>query len=97
MADNQLNKSDLVAAIAASADISKAQSARVLDSTLSVIVDTLAGGKSVSVAGFGTFSVRQRAERQGINLSTREKITIPATQVPAFKAGKRFKEAVKNS
>ena len=89
-----MNKSDLVDAIAKSADISKAAAARALDSTVDTIKKALKKGDSVSLVGFGTFKVGKRAARNGRNPRTGETIKIKAAKVPKFSAGKGLKEAV---
>ncbi|WP_144391390.1 HU family DNA-binding protein [Pleionea sediminis] len=89
-----MNKSELIDAIAAGADISKAAAGRALDATLDSITESLRKGDQVALVGFGTFSVKQRAARTGLNPQTKEKIQIPAATVPAFKAGKALKDAV---
>ena len=89
-----MNKSELVNQIAGSAGISKAQAEGALAATISSIVDALKSGDSVTLIGFGTFSVSQRAKREGRNPQTGEKITIPAKNVVKFKAGKEFRESV---
>ena len=90
-----MNKSDLVDAVAGSADMSKAQAAHAVDAVLDGISGALSNGKSVSLVGFGTFSVRHRAAREGRNPSTGEAMHIKASNVPGFKAGKALKDAVK--
>ncbi|AFT70652.1 MULTISPECIES: HU family DNA-binding protein [Alloalcanivorax] len=89
-----MNKSELIDAIAAAADISKADAGRALDATLEAITGALKKGDSVSLVGFGTFSVKQRAAREGRNPQTGETIKIAAATVPGFKAGKALKDAV---
>jgi DNA-binding protein HU-beta len=89
-----VNKSDLVDAIAKSADISKAAAARALDATVETIKKTLKKGDSVSLVGFGTFKVGIRAARNGRNPRTGETIKIKAAKVPKFSAGKGLKDAV---
>jgi DNA-binding protein HU-beta len=89
-----VNKSELIDAIASDADISKASAGRALDSVIESITSTLAKGDSVSLVGFGTFSVKQRAARTGRNPQTGETIQIKAATVPGFKAGKALKDAV---
>ncbi len=84
----------MIDAIAAGADISKAAAGRALDATLDSITESLRKGDQVALVGFGTFSVKQRAARTGLNPQTKEKIQIPAATVPAFKAGKALKDAV---
>jgi len=89
-----VNKSDLVDAIAKSADISKAAAARALDSTVESITKALKKGDTVSLVGFGTFKVGKRAARNGRNPRTGETIKIKAAKVPKFSAGKGLKDAV---
>ncbi|MBP6123125.1 MULTISPECIES: HU family DNA-binding protein [Providencia] len=90
-----MNKTELVEAIAESADLSKVQAKAALEATLNAITETLKNGEQVQLVGFGTFKVNQRAERTGRNPQTKAEILIPATTVPAFTAGKSLKEAVK--
>ncbi|ACV27362.1 MULTISPECIES: HU family DNA-binding protein [Kangiella] len=89
-----MNKSELIDAIAAGADISKAAAGRALDSMLGAITDSLQKGEQVSLVGFGTFAVKERAARTGRNPKTGETIQIKAAKVPGFKAGKALKDAV---
>ncbi|OOZ73039.1 HU family DNA-binding protein [Solemya velum gill symbiont] len=89
-----MNKSELVDAIADSADISKVSAARALDGAIDAITGALKDGDTVSVIGFGTFQVRDRAARTGRNPRTGEEIKIAASKNPAFKAGKALKDAV---
>ena len=89
-----MNKSDLVDAIAASSGLSKADAGRALDATVKSITGALKKGNTVSLVGFGTFSVRKRAARTGRNPRTGETIKIKASKNPAFKAGKALKDAV---
>ena len=89
-----MNKSELVDAIASGADISKASAGRALDSMVETITESLKKGDPVALVGFGTFSVKDRAARQGRNPQTGATIQIPAARVPGFKAGKGLKEAV---
>ena len=89
-----MNKSDLVDAIAKSADISKAAAARALDATVESINKALKKGDTVSLVGFGTFKVGKRAARNGRNPRTGETIKIKAAKVPKFSAGKGLKDAV---
>ena len=88
------NKSDLIEAIAKSADISKAAAGRALDSTIESIMKSLKKGELVSLVGFGTFYVGKRAARNGRNPRTGETIKIKAAKVPKFRAGKGLKDAV---
>ena len=89
-----MNKSDLIDAIAESAGLSKADAGRALDGFVDAITGALKAGQSVSLVGFGTFSVRDRAARTGRNPRTGETIQIAASKNPAFKAGKALKDAV---
>jgi DNA-binding protein HU-beta len=89
-----MNKSDLVDAIADSAGLSKADAGRALDAVVDTITGALKAGNAVSLVGFGTFSVRDRAARTGRNPRTGETIQIAASKNPAFKAGKALKDAV---
>ncbi len=89
-----MNKSDLIDAIASAADINKSDAGRALDAVVDSITDTLKRGDQVSLVGFGTFSVKHRAARDGRNPQTGETIKIKASNVPGFKAGKALKDAV---
>lgn len=89
-----MNKSDLVDAIAKSADLSKAAAARALDATVETIKKALKKGDTVSLVGFGTFKVGKRAARNGRNPRTGATIKIKAAKVPKFTAGKGLKDAV---
>lgn len=89
-----MNKSELVAKIAEGADISKASAGRALDSLIDSITAELANGGDVSLVGFGTYKVNDRAARTGRNPQTGAEIQIAAAKVPAFKAGKALKDAV---
>ena len=89
-----MNKTDLVAAVAAKADLSKKDAEAAVAAVVAAITDALADGDKVSLVGFGTFETRKRAARTGQNPRTGEKIKIAAAKVPAFKAGKAFKDAV---
>jgi len=89
-----MNKSELVDAIAESAGLSKADAGRALDAVVNTITGALKSGDSVSLVGFGTFTVRDRAARTGRNPRTGETIQIKASKNPAFKAGKALKDAV---
>ncbi len=89
-----MNKRELADAVADAAGLGKADAARAVDAVLGAISDALAQGDSVSLLGFGTFSVKHRAARQGRNPRTGESIQIAATSVPGFKAGRALKDAV---
>ena len=89
-----MNKTELIDAMADSADISKAAAGRAFDAAVAAITEALKNGDQVSLIGFGTFMVRERAARQGRNPQTGETIQIAASKSPAFKAGKALKDAV---
>ena len=89
-----MNKSDLIDAMADSADISKAAAGRALDGLIDAITNAVKNNDSVSIVGFGTFLLRERAARTGRNPKTGMAIEIAASKAPAFKAGKGFKDAV---
>ena len=89
-----MNKGDFINAVAEAAALSKADAARSVDAMIEVISNTLKKGDTITLVGFGTFSVRKRAARQGLNPQTREPIKIKASNNPAFKAGKALKDAV---
>lgn len=89
-----MNKNDLIAVVAESAGLTKADAARAVDSVFDSISDTLAKGTEVRLVGFGTFSVANRAASKGRNPRTGEPIDIPASKQPKFKAGKALKDAV---
>ena len=89
-----MNKTELIDHIAITADISKAAAARALDAVIGGVTAALKKDDSVTLVGFGTFSVGQRAERTGRNPRTKEAIKIDAAKVPKFKAGKALKDAV---
>ena len=91
-----MNKSDLVDAVASRADMSKAEAGRAVEATLGSVGDSLGNGDSVSLVGFGTFSVRHRAARMGRNPQTGASMHIAASKVPGFKAGKALKDKVKH-
>jgi DNA-binding protein HU-beta len=89
-----MNKADVIDAVAESADISKASASRAVDAITDVIAKALKGGDSVTMVGFGTFSIRERAARAGRNPRTGETIQIKASKLPVFKPGKGLKDAV---
>ncbi len=89
-----MNKNELVAAVADSADISKADAGKAVDSVFDAVSDALKGGDDVRIVGFGTFSVASRAASTGRNPRTGETIQIKASKQPKFKAGKGLKDAV---
>ena len=89
-----MNKSELVDALATATSTSKADAAQALDSVVSIITDAMKAGDTVAIAGFGSFSVGDRAARTGRNPQTGEAIDIAAAKIPKFKAGKALKDAV---
>ncbi len=89
-----MNKAELIDAVADSADLSKAAAGRALDSAIETITKALKKGDTVTLVGFGTFSVRKRGARTGRNPRTGEAIKIKASKVPGFKAGKALKDAI---
>ncbi len=89
-----MNKSEFVAAVSETAELSKADAANAVDSMVEVIKKALKKGDTVTLVGFGTFQVRKRAARTGRNPRTGENIKIKASKVPGFKAGKALKDAV---
>ena len=89
-----MNKNDLVAAVASKSDISKTEATAVVDAALDVISKALKKGDDVRLVGFGTFYVTKRAQSKGRNPRTGEPITIKASKLPKFKAGKALKDAV---
>ena len=89
-----MNKTDLIEHVAESADLSKADAARAVDAVIASITKALKSGDSVTIVGFGTFQVRERAARTGRNPKTGDAIKIDASKNPAFKAGKALKDAV---
>ena len=90
-----MNKAELIAAVAANAEISKKDADKAVAAALGTITDALAKGEKVQLVGFGTFETRQRAARTGKNPQTGAEVKIPAAKVPVFKAGKVLKETVK--
>ena len=90
-----MNKGELVDQIVENADITKKQADAILTAMLESIVEAVSSGDKVTLVGFGSFEPRQRKEREGRNPKTGETMTIPATTIPAFSAGKLFKEKVK--
>ncbi len=90
-----MNKTELVAAIVAKTGATKKDAEATLNATIEVITEALVKGDKVALVGFGNFEVRERAAREGKNPQTGETIKIAACKVPAFKAGKALKDAVK--
>ena len=89
-----MNKSELVDAVAHKAEVTKKQAEMVISTTIETIMEAVDGEDKVTLVGFGSFESRERKAREGRNPKTNEKMHIPATKVPAFSAGKKFKEAV---
>ncbi len=89
-----MNKSDLINSIASKSGLNKKNSEAALNAFISSVEDTLKAGDKVTLVGFGTFEVRERAERKGRNPQTKQEITIPASKAPVFKAGKGLKDNV---
>ena len=90
-----MNKSELIAAVAEKAGLSKKDADAAVAAVFGAMTDELKKGEKVQLIGFGTFEVRARAAKQGRNPKTGEAMTIAASKVPAFKAGKALKDAVK--
>lgn len=90
-----MNKVELIAAVAEKTGITKKEAEMILTAFTDTITEALANGEKVSLVGFGTFETKTRASREGINPRTKEKIIIPASKTPGFKAGKVLKESVK--
>ena len=90
-----MNKTDLVNAVAEQSGLSKKDAGKAVEAVFASITETLTKGDKVQLIGFGNFEVRERAARNGRNPQTGKEIKIPASKVPAFKAGKGLKDAVK--
>ncbi|MGY6552921.1 MAG: HU family DNA-binding protein [Wenzhouxiangella sp.] len=93
--EREMNKAELVETMASEAGLSKADAQRALEAFIAGVSKTLKKGGTVSLIGFGTFSVKKRAARTGRNPATGETIKIKASKTPSFKAGKGFKDAIK--
>lgn len=89
-----MTKVELIAAVATDAGLTKKDAEKAVTSTIDAITAALKKGDKVSLVGFGTFEVRDRPARKGRNPQTKKEITIPASKLPAFKAGKALKESV---
>ena len=89
-----MNKGELVDKIAEKSGVTKKEADSILTATVEAIMETVSGGDKVTLVGFGSFEPRDRKEREGRNPKTGETMVIPATVVPAFSAGKQFKEMV---
>ena len=90
-----MNRVELVAAMAEKAGLTKKDAEKALVAFTEVVAETLKADEKISLVGFGTFETKARAERQGINPKTKEKIVIAASKAPSFKAGKSLKDAIK--
>lgn len=90
-----MTKTELIAAVAAKAELSKKDADKAVNAFIDAVSESLKNGEKVQLVGFGTFEIRDRAAREGKNPATGAAITIPATKVPAFKAGKALKDLVK--
>lgn len=89
-----MNKTDLISAMAEKSGLTKKDAEKALNAFVDAVTEALSNGDKVQLVGFGSFEVRERAERVGRNPQTQEEIKIPATKVPVFKAGKVLKDAV---
>ena len=89
-----MNKTELIAATAEKANLSKKDTEAAINAVIDVITESLKKGDKVQLVGFGSFETRQRAARVGRNPKTKETIKIPASKVPAFKAGKALKDSI---
>ena len=89
-----MNKTELVAALAEKTQLPKKNAELALNAVVEVITESLSKGDKVQIVGFGSFEVKHRAERTGLNPRTKEPVTIAASKVPTFKAGKALKESV---
>ncbi len=92
-----VQKTDFIKAVAEEAGMSQKDTRQVIDAAIDVITRMLQQGEKVTLTGFGTFEVRSRSERRGINPQTREPMEIPATRTPGFSAGSALREAVRNA
>ena len=90
-----MNKSEFINAVAAKGELDKKAAEKAVNAVFGAVEDALKAGEKVQLVGFGTFEVKERAEKQGRNPKTGETMTIAASKTPAFKAGKAFKDAVK--
>jgi len=89
-----MTKAELISAVAEKSNLTKKDSDKAVTAVIDAITEALVNGDKVSLVGFGTFEVKNRAARKGINPRTKEPMPIPASKLPAFKAGKALKEAV---
>lgn len=89
-----MNKAELIASVAEKSNMTKKAASDAVEAVFATISESLAKEEKVTIVGFGTFEVRHRQARKGVNPATKEEIQIPATKVPAFKPGKSLREAV---
>lgn len=89
-----MNKAELINAVAAKTEVSKKEAEAVIAATLDAITAAMQQGDKVQLVGFGSFEVKNRAERIGRNPKTKEEIKIPASKIPSFKAGKALKDSI---
>ena len=90
-----MNKTELIGCVAEKSGLAKKDAEKAVNAVLDAVVETLKAGEKVQLVGFGNFEVRERAARKGINPLTKQPRAFPATKVPAFKAGKALKDAIK--
>lgn len=91
-----MQKTDFIARVAEQTNVSKKTTRQVIEAAIDVISQSLANGEKVVLTGFGTFEMRQRRERRGVNPQTRQEMTIPASRTPGFSASNNLKEAVRH-
>ena len=89
-----MTKTDLISAVAEKSGLTKKDAEKAVAAVIDSITETLANGEKVQLVGFGTFEIRERAERTGRNPRTKEAMTIPASKAPVFKAGKALKDLI---
>ncbi|MDI9441839.1 MAG: HU family DNA-binding protein [Firmicutes bacterium] len=89
-----MNKAELIASVAEKSGMTKKAASEAVEAVFATISETLANEEKVTIVGFGTFEVRERKARKGVNPATKEEIMIPATKVPAFRPGKSLREVV---
>ncbi len=92
-----MQKTEFIKAVADRTGKSQKETKEIIDAALDIVTEALADGKKVTLTGFGTFEVRHRQQREGVNPQTKQKITIPETKTPGFSASSTLKERVKDS
>ena len=92
-----MNKQELITAMAEKTNLNKTNSEKALNAFIETVQEVLESGEKIQLIAFGTFEVKERAARAGVNPRTKEKIEIPATKVPSFKPGKDFKDKINNA